>query len=86
MFRAVTRRDGRLCRTAGCWDLATALVPADPAVRLRDAVRLPAEALTARCGPHADDVDREGRRLRQQAATAALAAAQLDLFAPPLTG
>ncbi|MEU5069128.1 hypothetical protein AB0G95_34375 [Streptomyces virginiae] len=80
VFRAVTRRDGRLCRTAECWDLATVLIPADPAVRLVDAVRLQAEDLTALCAVHADDADQAGRRTREAAAAAALAAAQLDLF------
>ncbi|MGP3685254.1 hypothetical protein ACTVZO_11165 [Streptomyces sp. IBSNAI002] len=58
VFRAVTRRDGRLCRTPECWELATVLVPADPAVRLVDAARLPADALTAVCAPHAADAAR----------------------------
>ncbi|MGW6979632.1 hypothetical protein ACWGE1_09310 [Streptomyces sp. NPDC054932] len=80
VFRAVTRRDGRLCRTAGCWDLATVLTPADPAVRLVEAVRLPAEDLTAVCAPHAADADQAGRRIREAAAAAAFAAAQLNLF------
>ncbi|MFJ3635894.1 hypothetical protein [Streptomyces sp. NPDC090112] len=80
MFRAVTRRDGRLCRTAGCWELATVLTPADPAVRLVDAVRLTADALQAVCDPHAADAARAGRRIREAAAAAVLASAQLDLF------
>ncbi|MFJ3728655.1 hypothetical protein ACIPYQ_39650 [Streptomyces sp. NPDC090045] len=80
VFRAVTRRDGRLCRAAGCWDLATVLTPADPAVRLVEAVRLPAEDLAAVCAVHAADADRAGRRIREAAAAAALAADQLDLF------
>ncbi|MEV7512694.1 hypothetical protein AB0O57_32520 [Streptomyces sp. NPDC091201] len=79
-FRSVTRRDGGLCRTAGCWDLATVLTPADPAVRLVDAVRLPAEDMTAVCAVHADEADRAGRRTREAAAAAALASTQLDLF------
>ncbi|MEV7442005.1 hypothetical protein AB0O22_12735 [Streptomyces sp. NPDC091204] len=80
VFRAVTRRDGRLCRTAGCWELATVLTPTDPAVRLVDAAHLPADALTAVCAPHAAEADRAGRRIREAAAAAALASAQLDLF------
>lgn len=81
VFRAVTRRDGRLCRGApDCWELATVLTPTDPAVRLVDAVRLPAAALTAVCAPHAADAARAGRRIREEAAAAALASAQLDLF------
>ncbi|MFG2623215.1 hypothetical protein ACGFXC_36975 [Streptomyces sp. NPDC048507] len=81
MFRAVTRRDGRLCRGApDCWELATVLTPADPAVPLLDAARLPAADLTAVCGPHADAAARAGLRTREAAAAAALASAQLDLF------
>ncbi|MGW2582592.1 hypothetical protein ACWCYZ_14875 [Streptomyces virginiae] len=80
VFRAVTRRDGRLCRTSGCWELATVLTPADPAVRLVDAVHLPTDALTAVCAPHAADADRAGRRIREEAAAAALASDQLALF------
>ncbi|MFJ6481165.1 hypothetical protein ACIQK6_13725 [Streptomyces sp. NPDC091682] len=81
VFGAVVRRQGRLCRAApACWELATALVPADPAVRLADAVRLAPADLLAVCGPHADAADRAGRRIREEAAAAALASAQLGLF------
>ncbi|MFD9523555.1 hypothetical protein [Streptomyces sp. NPDC059979] len=81
VFRAVVARDGRLCRgAADCWELATVLTPADPAVRLVDAVRLTADALTAVCAPHAADADRAGRRIREEATAAALASDQLDLF------
>ncbi|MFD5489491.1 hypothetical protein ACFWIV_28955 [Streptomyces virginiae] len=80
MFRAVTRRDGRLCRASGCWELATVLTPADPAVTLQDAVSLPAGDLTAVCAPHAADAARTGRRIREAAAAVALASAQLALF------
>ncbi|MCX4525280.1 hypothetical protein OG982_06175 [Streptomyces sp. NBC_01551] len=81
VFRAVTRRDGRLCRAAPeCWELATVLTPADPAVRLVDAVHLPTDALTAVCAPHAADADRAGRRIREEAAAAALTSDQLALF------
>ncbi|MFE9793555.1 hypothetical protein ACFYRL_17655 [Streptomyces goshikiensis] len=81
VFRAVTRRDGRLCSgAADCWELATVLTPADPAVRLVDAVYLDASGLVAVCAPHAADADRAGRRIREEAAAAVLASAQLDLF------
>ncbi|WP_371592577.1 hypothetical protein [Streptomyces virginiae] len=79
-FRAVVRRSGRLCSALGCWELATVLTPADPAVRLVDAVHLPTDALTVVCAPHAADADRAGRRIREEAAAAALTSDQLALF------
>ncbi|GAA1592594.1 hypothetical protein [Streptomyces globosus] len=80
-FGAVVRRDGRFCRGASmCWELATVLVPVDPAVRLVDAVRLTPDDLVLVCGRHADAADRAGRRIRAEAAAAALASAQLALF------
>ncbi|MEV6679474.1 hypothetical protein AB0N09_21855 [Streptomyces erythrochromogenes] len=81
VFRAVVARAGRLCHgAADCFELATVLVPTDPAVRLVGAATLPPEALTAVCAPHAADAARTGRHIREAAAAAALASAQLALF------
>ncbi|MFD8147351.1 hypothetical protein [Streptomyces sp. NPDC059708] len=79
-FRLVTRRDGATCADPACGCPATILTPADPALRLVDAVRLTAAGLLAVCPAHAH------QRARKTAAAQALAAAQLPLFTIPSGG
>ncbi|MDA5284636.1 hypothetical protein [Streptomyces sp. Isolate_45] len=77
-FRVVTRRDGRLCATPACWELAAVLTPRNLAARLVDAVRLDAAGLLAVCSGCARERDDAGRSAREAATAAGLAAAQLS--------